>query len=70
MRWPTGRMTVSEEAAREAGLVAITSAYLPEEEGMARAALESLRLGGVQAVLVRVAGGVEVWRERTGMRES
>lgn len=69
MNWPTGRVTVRVEAAEEAGMVALTRAYSPQEDWMAMVVLRDLAAGGVPAVLVRVDGGVEVWRMREGMRE-
>jgi hypothetical protein len=56
--------------AEAAGLTPLTVAYQPDEEWMCRRVLSDLRAGGIAAVLVRVPGGVEVWRDRAGMRFS
>ena len=54
--------------AEAAGLVSLTTAYGIDELREARAVCADLERGGISAALVRVPGGLEVWRERRGMR--
>lgn len=52
--------------AERRGYVAVTTHYTRGEEMMLRAALRDM--GPVEAVLVRVGGGVEIWRSKSQVK--
>ena len=62
-------MDVMEQTEAEAaGLRSLTTAYAIGELLAARAVCADLERGGISAALVRVPGGLEVWRSKRGMR--
>lgn len=59
---------VSPDAAREMGMVSLTVPFADQEWAMAASVAAWVGRGGTPVALVRVPGGVEVWRDRQGMR--
>lgn len=55
---------ITPEQAEAAGLRPISDAYKVGEEGLLAAACEDLERGGVPFRLVKVAGGLEIWRKK------
>lgn len=56
---------ISTEVAHEQGYSALTNAFTPDESDMLERAIENRR--NVPHVLVKVPGGVEVWRLESQM---
>ena len=55
--------TILEHQAKQQGLGRLTTPYkLPSEQWMLENAINDMKRGGIKHAIVRVPGGVELWR--------
>jgi len=61
---------ITREQAEQRGLRPLTKPIPESENWIVTNILRDMRRGGIEAAVVAVTGGVEVWRDAMGFRET
>lgn len=60
----------TQQEAREAGFLPLTTSFRSHETAMMKGVLADLRRGNIPVALVTVEGGTEIWRASSGYRHT